>query len=192
MANLILQVECSSEARKPYSGSKYPTVPLTMLETWDDPSTASFERPKSETFALMFLSRSILLVFRSLWMTAGTQPVWRYSIPEMIWKSRKSDCNAKMKGSAKINKWKKPKIRRSTPFQNTIMDLLLHKPFAASSAISRRLSQQMVLSWTNGPVKIHKGWVWAGSKLVQACNSLTAKWIVTTYRTVALLECHYA
>lgn len=53
-----------------------------MLETWDAPSTASLERPKSETFALMCLSRRILLLFKSLWIMAGTQPVWRYSIPE--------------------------------------------------------------------------------------------------------------
>lgn len=33
MTNLFLQVECSNEVSKPYSGSKYPTVPLTMLDT---------------------------------------------------------------------------------------------------------------------------------------------------------------
>jgi hypothetical protein len=46
-----------------------------MLETCEAPSTASFERPKSATFALMFLSRRILLVFKSLCIMAGTQPV---------------------------------------------------------------------------------------------------------------------
>ena len=67
---------------KPYSGSKYPTVPRTMLDTWETPSAASFDRPKSETFARMLLSRRILLVFKSRWIMHETQPVWRYSIPK--------------------------------------------------------------------------------------------------------------
>jgi hypothetical protein len=46
-----------------------------MLDTCEAPSTASFERPKSATLALMFLSTRILLLFKSLWIMAGTQPV---------------------------------------------------------------------------------------------------------------------
>ena len=58
-----------------YSGSRYPTVPRTMLETCEVPSTASFDKPKSETFALICLSSKMLLVLRSLCMIAGTHPV---------------------------------------------------------------------------------------------------------------------
>lgn len=59
----------------PYSGSRYPTVPRTMLETCEVPSTANFDNPKSETFALMCLSSKMLLVLRSRCMIAGTHPV---------------------------------------------------------------------------------------------------------------------
>jgi len=70
-----------SQIAWPYSGSRYPTVPRTILDTWD-PSTAGFDSPKSATFALMFLSRRMLLLFRSLWIIVGEHPVWRYSIPD--------------------------------------------------------------------------------------------------------------
>lgn len=52
-----------------------------MLETWE-PSTAGLERPKSETFARIFLSRRMLLLLRSLCIMVGEQPVCRYSIPD--------------------------------------------------------------------------------------------------------------
>lgn len=56
-----------------------------MLDTWD-PSTAGFDSPKSATFALMFLSRRMLLLLRSLWIIVGEHPVWRYSIPDFFFR----------------------------------------------------------------------------------------------------------
>lgn len=48
-----------------YSGSRYPTVPLAMLDTWVKSSSANLESPKSDTFALILMSKRILLVFTS-------------------------------------------------------------------------------------------------------------------------------
>jgi hypothetical protein len=117
---------CSlSQIAWPYSGSRYPTVPRTMLDTWD-PSTAGFDSPKSATFALMFLSRRMLLLLRSLWIIVGEHPVWRYSIPVFL--------------SFHIQKtwWLIVHIQLTS---RELQDIAEHRPFAASSAISRRFSQ---------------------------------------------------
>jgi len=115
-------------------------VPRTMLDTWEAPSTASFERPKSETFALMCLSRRILLLFKSLWIMAGTQPVWRYSIPKQVWQYMSSFNYSIIKERLLCEQYNKGFF-------------LAYKPFAASSATSSRLIQLILCSRVNGPIK---------------------------------------
>lgn len=48
-----------------YSGSRQPTVPRATLDTCVRSSSACLDSPKSDTFALMFISRRMLLVFTS-------------------------------------------------------------------------------------------------------------------------------
>jgi hypothetical protein len=47
-------------------------VPATRVLTWELLSISSFARPKSETFGVKFLSRSILLALISLWIMRGS------------------------------------------------------------------------------------------------------------------------
>lgn len=48
-----------------YSGSRYPTVPRATLDMCVKSSSACLESPKSDTLALILLSKRILLVFTS-------------------------------------------------------------------------------------------------------------------------------
>jgi hypothetical protein len=115
-------------------------VPWTLLDTWEVPSAISFERPKSETFALMCLSRRILLLFKSLWIMAGEQPVWRYSIPNQAWQYM-SPFNYSIIEERLLHK------------QYNKEFILAYKPFAASSATSSRLIQLILCLRSNGPIK---------------------------------------
>jgi len=65
-----------------YSGATYPWVPKTRVETCPPIlSGPSFANPKSETLAWNFLSKRMLLLLKSLWITGGLTCSWRYSKP---------------------------------------------------------------------------------------------------------------
>lgn len=65
-----------------YSGATYPWVPKTRVETCPPAlSGPSFANPKSETLAWNFLSKRMLLLLKSLWITGGLTCSWRYSKP---------------------------------------------------------------------------------------------------------------
>jgi hypothetical protein len=73
-----------------------------------------------------------LLLLRSLWIIVGEHPVWRYSIPDFFW-------------SFHIQKtwWLIVHIQRTS---RQLQDIAEHRPFAASSAISRRFNQVVTFS----------------------------------------------
>lgn len=56
-------------------------VPLATLDMWVKSSSACLDSPKSETFALILMSKRILLVFTSRCMILGLHPVCKYSSP---------------------------------------------------------------------------------------------------------------
>ena len=64
-----------------YSGSTYPKVPITMVDTYDDSLVFSFAIPKSPTLAFHLLSSKMLLLFTSRWIMEGLHPLCKYSKP---------------------------------------------------------------------------------------------------------------
>lgn len=55
-----------------YSGAKYPVVPNTLVEIWPFIlSEPIFANPKSDTLALKFWSKRMLLHLKSRWITDG-------------------------------------------------------------------------------------------------------------------------
>lgn len=79
---LSLDVEISSHMLETYSGSRYPLVPITVVDTSLLSSVGkTFERPKSAIFASKFSANKILAVFTSLWTIGGLQPWCKYSSP---------------------------------------------------------------------------------------------------------------
>lgn len=103
-----------------YPGSRYPTVPWATLDIWVWSSSVCLDSPKSDTFALMLISRRILLVFTSRWMILGLHPECKYSRPE---ENSSLSCSISQ-------------IITATWAENT-----RYQPLAASSAIRRRASQ---------------------------------------------------
>jgi hypothetical protein len=59
-------------------------VPWMVLEICVNSSEVSFESPKSDTLATILLVRRMLLLFTSLWIIPGLQPVCKYSSPEEL------------------------------------------------------------------------------------------------------------
>lgn len=69
-------------ANNTYSGSRYPGVPATTVETWDSPPTGKdLESPKSASLAFNWSSNNMFVVFISLCTIGGVHPECKYSNP---------------------------------------------------------------------------------------------------------------
>ena len=67
-----------------YSGSRYPGVPATTVDTCVPPSVGKLlERPKSASFAWKFSVNKIFPFLISLCTITGLHPLWRYSSPTL-------------------------------------------------------------------------------------------------------------
>ena len=67
---------------KTYSGSRYPGVPATTVDTCVSfPVGNDIESPKSASLAWKCWSRSMFVDLISLWTIGGLHPVCKYSKP---------------------------------------------------------------------------------------------------------------
>lgn len=65
-----------------HSGSRYPGVPTTTVDTCVSPSSGkALDNPKSESLGYNFSFNKIFVVLTSLWMMGGLQPLCKYSNP---------------------------------------------------------------------------------------------------------------
>lgn len=63
-----------------YSGSRYPGVPTTAVDTWvSDSKGMILDIPKSPTLACSFSFSKMFAVLTSLWIMGGLQPLCKYS-----------------------------------------------------------------------------------------------------------------
>lgn len=68
-----------------YSGSRYPGVPATTVETWDSsPSWKDLERPKSAILPENCSPNNMFVHFTSLCTIDGWHPICKYSNPMNI------------------------------------------------------------------------------------------------------------